>query len=71
MLSDLEGEPMDLNLMLDIVTRALRIQEGNHNISSMKLNPRDRLIAFTADNADDSVYVALWIDEVQLALQIH
>ena len=45
MLSDLEGEPMELNLMPDIVTRALKIQEGNHNISSMKMNLGDRLIA--------------------------
>ena len=47
MLSDLEGEPIELNLTPNIVTRALKIQEGNHNISSMKLNPGDRLIAFT------------------------
>ena len=71
MLSDLEGEPMELNLMLDIITRALKIQEGNHNISSMKMNLGDRLIAFTADNANDSVYASLRVDEVWLALQIH
>ena len=59
MLSDLEGEPMELNLMPNIVMRALKIQEGNHNISSMKMNPGDWLIAFTTDNANDSVYAAL------------
>ena len=64
MLNDLEGELMELNLMLDIVTRALKIQEGNHNISSMKLNPRDWLAAFTVDNANDSVYAALHVDEI-------
>ena len=64
MLSDLEGEPMELNLTPNIVMRALKIQEGNHNISNMKLNPGDPLIAFIADNANDSVYAALWVDEV-------
>ena len=71
MLSDLEGEPMELNLTPDIVTRALKIQEGNHNISSMKMNPGDRLIAFMVDNANKSVYAALRVDEARLALQIH
>ena len=71
MLSDLEGVPMEPNLALDIVIRALKIQEGNHNISSMKLNLGDWLIAFTADNANDSVYAALRVDKVWLALQIH
>ena len=71
MLSDLEGEPVELNLMPDIVTRALKIQEGNHNISSMKLNPRDWLVAFIADNVNDSVYATLCVDEAWLAQQIH
>ena len=71
MLSDLEGEPIELNLMPDIVVKALRLHEGNHIISSMKLNPGDQLLAFTADNANDSVYAALCIDEVCLGLQIH
>ena len=70
MLSDLEGELMELNLMPNIVTRSLKIQEGNHKISSMKLTTRDRLLAFTVNNANDSVYLTLRIDEVQLALQI-
>ena len=64
MFSDLEGEPMELNLMPNIVVKALRLQEGNHIVNSMKLNPRDRLLAFTADNANDSVYAALRVDEV-------
>ena len=71
MLSDLEGEPMELNLTPNIVTRALNIQEGNHNISSMKMNRGDRLIAFTVDNANKSVYAALHLDEVRLTIQIH
>ena len=71
MLSDLEGELMELNLTSGIVTRVLKIQEGNHNISNMNMNRGDRLIAFTADNANDSVYASLWVDEVWLALQIH
>ena len=57
--------------MPDIVTRALKIQEENHNISSMKLNPGDWLVAFTVDNANDSVYATLHVDGVWLALQIH
>ena len=71
MLSGLEGEPMELNLTLDIVTRALKIQEGNYNISNMKLTTRDWLLAFMVNNANDSVYSILCNDEVQLALQIH
>ena len=71
MLSDLEGEPMELNLTPHTVTRALKIQEGNYNISSMKMNIGDRLIAFMGDKANKSVYAALRVDEVRLALQIH
>ena len=71
MLSDLDGESMELNLTPDIVTRALKIQEGNHNISSMRLNPGDWLVAFTTNNANGSVYAALWVDKAQLTLQIH
>ena len=41
MLSDLEGELMELNLMPNIVVKALRLQEGNHIINSMKLNQGD------------------------------
>ena len=37
----------------------------------MKLNPGDWLIALTEDNANDSVYAPLRVDEVWLALQIH
>ena len=64
MLSDLEGEPIELNLMPNIVTRALKIQEGNHNISNMKLVTGDQLLAFTVNNANDSVYLALRTHEV-------
>ena len=71
MLSDWEGEPMELNLMPDIVTRALKIQEGNHTISSMKMNIGDWLIAFMGDKANESVYATLRLDEIRLALQIH
>ena len=60
MLSDLEGEL----ITPDIVVKALRLQEGNQIICNMKLNPRDRLLSFIADNANDSVYVALRVDEV-------
>ena len=70
MLSDLEGEPMELNLTPNIVMRALKIQEGNHNISSMKMNLGDQLIAFMVDNANKSVYATLRVDEGRLALQI-
>ena len=71
MLSDLEGEPMELNLTPDIVVKDLRLQEGNHMISTMKLNLGDQLLAFTIDNANDSVYPALCKDEVCMALKIH
>ena len=64
MLSDLEGESMEINLAPHNVVKALRLQEGNHIINSMKLNPRDWLLAFIADNANDSVYAALRVDEV-------
>ena len=49
MLSDLEGELMELNLMPNIVVKSLILQEVNHIISSMKLNPGDHLLAFTAN----------------------
>ena len=62
---------MELSLMPDIITRALKIQEGNHTISSMKMNTGDWLIAFTGDKGNESVYAALRLDEVRLALQIH
>ena len=52
--------------MPDIMVKALRLQEGNHIISNMKLSPGDWLLAFTTNNANDSVYVALRIDEVLL-----
>ena len=68
MLSDLEGELMEFNLTPDIVTRALKIQEEHHNISSMKLSPRDQLVAFTANNANDSLYASLRKDVIHLAL---
>ena len=71
MLSDLEVELKELNLTPDIVTRALKIQEENRNISNMKLTTGDRLLAFTVNNANDSVYSTVHTDEVQLALQIH
>ena len=64
MISDQEGEPIELNLTQDIVVKTLRLQEGNHVISSMKLTSGDRLLVFTTDNANDSVYAALWVDEV-------
>ena len=35
----------------------------------MKFNSGNRLLAFTADTANDSVYAALRVDEVRLALQ--
>ena len=71
MFCDWEGELMELNLMPYIVTRALKIQEGNHTISIMKMNTRDQLIAFMGDKANESVYATLRLDEIRLALQIH
>ena len=68
MLSDFEGEPIELNLTQDIVVKALRLQEGNHVISIMKLTSRDKLLTFTIDNANDSVYASLRKDEICLAL---
>ena len=59
MLSNFEGEPIEVNLTQDIVVKSLRLQEGNHVISSMKLTLGDRMLAFTADNANDSVYALL------------
>ena len=37
----------------------------------MKLNPGDMMISFIANSANVSVYAALHLDEVCLALQIH
>ena len=37
----------------------------------MKLTSGDRILAFTADNANDSVYASLQKEEICLALQIH
>ena len=71
MLSDLEGEAIDLNLAHNIVVKALKLQEGNHVISSMKLASSDRLLAFTANNANDSVYATLRGDDILLALKSH
>ena len=64
MLSDLEGEPIELNLTQDIIVKTLRSQEGNHVISNMKLTSRDKLLAFTIDSANNSVYASLRDDEV-------
>ena len=64
MLSDLEGEPMKLNLTQDIMVKALRLREGNHVINSMKLTSRDRMVAFIVDNANDSVYALLHNDGI-------
>ena len=47
MLSDQEGEPIELNLAQDIVVKALTLQEGNHVISSTKLTSSERWLAFT------------------------
>ena len=71
MLSDFEGDPIELNLTQDIVVKALQLQEGNHIISSMKLTSGDRMLAFTLDNANDSVHALLHNNDIQLALQIH
>ena len=64
MLRDFEGEIIELNLTHHIAIKALRLQEGNHVISSMKLTLGDRLLAFTANNAHDSVYASLCNDEI-------
>ena len=71
MLSDLKGEPIELNLTQDIVFKALRLQEGNPMISSMKLTLGGRLLAFMVDNANNSIHASLRDDEIVLALQIH
>ena len=71
MLSDQEGEPIELNLMQDIVVKALRLQEGNNVISSMKLTSIDMFLVFTTNNANDTVYTSLRNYEIWLVLQIH
>ena len=63
-LSDQEGEPIELNLAQDIVVKALRLQEGNHVMSNMKLTLGDRMLAFTMDNVNDSVYTLLHNDDI-------
>ena len=70
MLSDQEGEPIELNLTQDIVVKALRLWKGNHVISSIKLALRDRLLAFKANNANNSFYASFKDDDTWLALQI-
>ena len=68
MLTFQEGEPIELNLTYDIIAKALRLQEGNHVISNMKLTSRDRLLAFITDNTNGSVYASLRDYEIWLVL---
>ena len=49
-------------------SQRFKVQEGNHVINSMKLTLGDKLLAFTIDNANDSVYESLRKDEAHLAL---
>ena len=68
MLSDQAGELVELNITQDIIVKALRLQEQNNVISSMKLTSIDKLLAFTVNNANNSVYASLKDDEIWLTL---
>ena len=71
MINDHAREPIELHLTKDIIVKTLRLQEGNHVISNMKLTLGDKLLAFTMNNANDSVYASLRDDEICWVLQIH
>ena len=64
MLSNLEGESIESSLTQDIIVKALSLQEGNHVIGNMRLTLGDRLLDFTIDNANKSVYASLKDDEI-------
>ena len=72
MLGVQEGKCIEFTIKQDIIVKAVRLQKGNHVLSSMKLNSSDMLLAFTiANNANNSVYASLKNDEIQLVLYIH
>ena len=50
------GEIVELNLTKDIITKALRLQEENYSINSMKLRREERLLAFKSDKSHEGVY---------------
>ena len=48
-----------MNLSKDIVTKALRLKEGNNPLSSMKTLAADRCLTFKMDKAREGIYDAL------------
>ena len=66
-----DGEVVDLNLYRDIVTKELKLKEGNNPLSSMKLTDVDRSITFKIDKVGEGFYDVLREQVIGLPLQIY